>query len=346
MAEVFLAADEALEGAHRLVVIKQMLPGSVEDEHSARMFRHEARIAMQLNHPNIGQVFDAGLDGQSNRYSLVMEFIHGVDLRQILDNEDRPMLPAVAVYIAAQVAAGLSHAHDLSDLDGKPLNVVHRDISPPNIRISHDGAVKLIDFGVAKAAGGSYISLAGVTKGKYGYMAPEQVAGDPVDPRTDVFALGNVLHEMLTYRPLFCRDDINETLRAVMGGDVPAPSTVARRALPTGVDDVVLKALATEPARRYQTAKAMQRDLELVLRHEPASTTDLEELVTALFGDGRERLARMLEKEGESKAPEAEDRTAPAIPSRKTAAPDEEQEEGWVDEESTVLGYQRLRDDD
>lgn len=346
MAEVFLASDERLAGAHRLVVIKRIHPTLLGDEDAAAMFRHEARIATQMSHPNIGHAIEARLGEHGEHYYLVMEFIHGADVRQILRKGPPHMPPALAVHVAAQVAAGLSYAHRMTDVEGRPLNLVHRDVSPANVRISHQGAVKLIDFGVARAAIGSYFSQGLSIKGKFSYMSPEQISARPVDPRTDIFALGIVLFEMLTYRQLFGRKDPGDTLQAILSGDVPPPSRVARWPLPAGVDGVVLRALAREPERRYESARELQRALEQILRQAPASTSDLEEFMTAHFGDGRQRLTELT-------APEEPDGevTRAAIPSLKTLeSPVDEPgaTAGFDDEESesTVMGYLPLNEDD
>jgi eukaryotic-like serine/threonine-protein kinase len=284
MAEVFLAQDAGVAGAERLVVVKRVLPALVKDDHFITMFINEARIATRLSHPHIAHVYEVGQ--HEGAYFLAMEFVHGADLGQILRrNKEHRLTPPQAVLVAARAAAALHHAHQLTDLQGQRLNIVHRDVSPQNIRISHEGIVKVLDFGIAKATSNAETTQSGVLKGKYPYMSPEQIDGLPLDGRSDVFSLGIVLHEMLTYRRLFKRESNIQTLKEISFGIIPTPSQVNGAQLPEALEAIVMRALQRDREARYTTAREMQRDLEAFLRAQPASESDLEELMTRLYGD-------------------------------------------------------------
>src|SRR5262249_30891046 len=174
------------------------------------------------------------------------------------------MTPALAAYIAAQVAAGLDYAHRKTDADGRPLGIVHRDVSPQNVLISHEGDVKLIDFGIARAFRRSASTREGVLKGKFAYMSPEQVRGLPYDRRSDVFAVGTLLYELATGRRLFAGDSDFESLEKVRNADVPAPRTV-RPSVPEALERVILRALAKDPEQRFQWASEMAAELDAFL---------------------------------------------------------------------------------
>ena len=201
MAEVFLAKQKSVGGFERLVCVKCILPHLSEQHDFITMFHDEARIVANFNHPNIAQIIEIGID--QGRAFIAMEYVDGEDLRNLYNLQAKlgePIPQVHAAHIAQSVAAGLHYAHIRTDLDGEPLGVVHRDISPQNILISHDGYVKVIDFGVAKAANKMNETRVGVLKGKYAYMSPEQAMGDPIDGRTDVFALAITLYEITTGR--------------------------------------------------------------------------------------------------------------------------------------------------
>jgi serine/threonine protein kinase len=200
----------------------------------------------------------------------------------------------VACLIASRVAAALHHAHELTDTEGNRLHVVHRDVSPHNIRISYEGAVKVLDFGIAKARTNEDTTETGEIKGKYGYLSPEQVAHRPLDPRSDVFALGIVLHEMLTGERLF-KGATTEILRRIESCQIAPPSEVAGHALPPALDGIVMAALAREPERRFPTARAMQEELEGFLRQYPATDADLRRIMVSLFGRAISRKSQFLE---------------------------------------------------
>ncbi|OGR09218.1 MAG: hypothetical protein A2341_23620 [Deltaproteobacteria bacterium RIFOXYB12_FULL_58_9] len=287
MAEVFLAKHQGLGGFERLVCIKRILPHLSEQEDFIKMFQDEARIVANLIHPNIAQIYDVGqLDGT---YYIAMEYVRGEDLRRVYNGEvarGRAMPLEPAAHIAMGAASGLDFAHRQTSIDGRPLGIVHRDVSPQNILVNYDGHVKLIDFGVAKAEGKLNETRSGVLKGKYSYMSPEQASGDPIDGRSDVFALGITLYEVTTGVRLFKRESEIETLHAVIEGNVTSPGELI-----PGYDDemqeIVMRALAHDPDDRYPTAGDMERSLEgfLVKRNHPTSAASLASYMQDLFAE-------------------------------------------------------------
>jgi len=265
MAEVFLAKQTGLGGFERLVCIKRILPHLGEQEDFVKMFQDEARIAANLIHPNVAQIYDIGQ--VSGAYYIAMEYVRGEDLRRIYNQEvarGRAMPPEPAAQIILGAAAGLDYAHRQTTIDGRPLNIVHRDVSPQNILVTYDGHVKLVDFGVAKAAGKMTETRTGVLKGKYSYMSPEQASGDPIDARTDIFALGITLYEVTTGVRLFKRDNEIETLHAVIECNVAAPGEVLPGYDPD-LETIVMKALSFDPDARFQSAGEMTQALERML---------------------------------------------------------------------------------
>ncbi len=262
MAEVFKAKAFGVEGFERLVAVKRILPSIAEDQEFITMFIDEAKIAVQLTHANIAQIFDLGKVGDS--YFIAMEFVHGKDLRAIFDRARKrgEAVPVpMACYTAMKVCEGLDYAHNKKDAAGRELNLVHRDVSPQNILISYDGESKIIDFGIAKAAGKAGKTQAGILKGKFGYMSPEQVRGLPLDRRSDIFAVGIVLYELLTGERLFVGESDFSTLEKVRNVEIMPPSTYNRR-IPEELEQIVLKALAKDVDDRYQTAMDLHDDLQ------------------------------------------------------------------------------------
>ncbi|MCB9527234.1 MAG: protein kinase [Myxococcales bacterium] len=262
MAEVFKAKTFGVEGFTRAVAIKRILPHLAEDPRFVEMFINEAKVAVQLNHANIAQVYELGRCDDD--HYIAMEYISGKDLLSLAQYVKRTgdRLPVhLAAYIGSRVAEGLGYAHRKTGPDGRPLGIIHRDISPQNVLIAYEGAVKLIDFGIAKAAiHSSHQTQAGVLKGKFGYMSPEQIAGKPLDQRSDIFALGTVLHEMLTGERLFAGDNDFLTLEKVRAAKADAPSR-ANPDVPPPLDNIVMRALAREPGDRYQAASQFADDL-------------------------------------------------------------------------------------
>lgn len=261
MGQVFLA-QTAQAGFEKLVVLKRILPNLVEDEEFLQMFFDEAKIAARLNHPNLAQIFE--LSDVEGMHYLAMEYVQGDDVRRVEKTSrrsEKPLPLGVICRIIADAAAGLDYAHKLKDATGKLLNLIHRDVSPQNILVGFDGGVKLIDFGVARAAGRAQHTATGILKGKYPYMSPEQIAGEEYDHRSDQFALAIVFWELLTGRRLFKGDSDLVTMRLVRECNVPLPSTL-NAALPRGLDDIVLKALAAKPQLRFADTGAFRMAIE------------------------------------------------------------------------------------
>ena len=286
MAELFLAKSEGIEGFEKIVVLKRILPSFAEDEEFIELFVSEARLAAQLDHANIVHVHDIGRDGTD--FFFTMEYLHGHDVRHLLNEARRRehRLPLKFVLaIVAGAAAGLHHAHKQVDFSGRPLGIVHRDISPSNIIITYSGHVKMVDFGIAKAAALSRASRASSLKGKVAYMSPEQCKGDKVDCRSDVFALGLVMQELLTNRPVFGELDHIQAIHAVAAGEV-TPIQELWPECPPGLAAILGRALEPEPEQRYGSAIELQRDLER-FAHEHRlmlSSAELGEFLEAVFG--------------------------------------------------------------
>jgi eukaryotic-like serine/threonine-protein kinase len=262
MAEVFRAKAYGVEGFERLVAVKRILPNIAEDKEFIGMFIDEAKIAVQLNHANIAQIFDLGMVDSS--YYIALEHIHGRDLRAIFDRcreQGQAMPIAQAAFVIMKVCEGLDYAHNKRDQSGRELHLVHRDVSPQNVLVSFEGEIKLIDFGIAKAAGKGAKTQAGILKGKFGYMSPEQVRGLPIDRRTDIFSCGIVLYELLTGERLFVGESDFSTLEKVRNVEILPPSTYNRK-IPDELERIVLKALAKDMEDRYQNAIDLHDDLQ------------------------------------------------------------------------------------
>jgi serine/threonine protein kinase len=226
MAEIYLARQEGIKGFERLVVIKKILPHLARRKRFVEMFFDEARIAALLSHPNIVQIYDLGEDESDSEgsYYIAMEYLEGESLGYLVKQArkaSRLMPSQLAAGIVAQVCDGLDYAHKLHDPKGKPLNIVHRDVSPHNIIVLFSGGVKLVDFGIAKAASQVHQTREGSLKGKLTYIAPEQCESKPVDARSDVFSMGVVLWELLTRRRLFKRDSDAAKVQAIMSDPIP-----------------------------------------------------------------------------------------------------------------------------
>jgi eukaryotic-like serine/threonine-protein kinase len=265
MAEVFKAKTFGVEGFERLLAVKRILPNIAEDEEFISMFIDEAKIAVQLQHANIAQIFDLGrVEGS---FFIALEYVHGRDLRSIFDRmrSRGDSLPvSMACYVMMQVCEGLDYAHNKRDAQGRQLHLIHRDISPQNVLIGYEGEVKLIDFGIAKAAGKASTTQAGILKGKFGYMSPEQVRGLPIDKRSDIFAVGIVLYELLTGERLFVGETDFSTLEKVRNVEIVPPSSYNKK-IPPELERLILKALARDPEDRYSNAIDLHDDLQSFL---------------------------------------------------------------------------------
>jgi eukaryotic-like serine/threonine-protein kinase len=291
MASLYLARFVGPDGFEKHVAIKRIHPHLTENEEFVRMFIDEARLAARINHPNVAQVLELGtVDGS---YFIAMEYVDGETLTAIL-KQTKPDY-AVAARIVSNAAAGLHAAHELRGSDGHPLQVVHRDVSPANILVSYQGAVKVVDFGVARARGAVHSTQVGSLKGKAAYMAPEQARGAQVDRRADVFALGIVLYESTTWRRLFRAETESDTLAKVLQGDIPRPSSMVGD-FPPALEKIIIRALAPEPERRYPTAHQMELDLEqyIVSTGRPVVQATIADLMATVFPDRIEKRKLML----------------------------------------------------
>jgi serine/threonine-protein kinase len=287
MAELFLAIQKSVAGFEKLVVIKRILPAASQDAAFVEMLLHEARIAATLSHPNVVQTFDVGeVDGT---YFIAMEHVHGEDLRSIVRHMKKksvlefPLEHALSIVLGT--CAGLAYAHERRDLDGTPLHIVHRDVSPQNVVVTFTGDVKVVDFGIAKSAVRTEgFSRSGSLKGKVPYMSPEQARGESVDWRSDVFSVGVLLFELTTGKRLFKGANEYETLKLICDQPYPAASQ-AYPGYPAALERVVSKALAKDREKRWQSAREMQAAIEEFVRAErlAASTIGLSQFMQSLF---------------------------------------------------------------
>ncbi len=267
MATVHRAKEIGIEGFERWVALKRLLPHLAEDESFVRAFVREAKLASLLTHPGVVQIYELGRVGHV--YFISMELIDGFDVRQILRQARRVTGPPpirVTVSILAQVCDALEYAHSRVDDEGRPLGLVHRDVSPSNVIVSHDGHVKLIDFGIAKAQTQHLQTQTGKVKGKMAYMAPEAIRGLSLDGRSDLFSLGVLAHEMLTARPLFATKNDYKTLQRVQNAIVAPPLTY-NRDCPAELDAIVLRALERDRDERWDTAGELRDELYRLRKH-------------------------------------------------------------------------------
>lgn len=268
MAELFLARTVGPLGFEKLVVLKKVLPHFSENPRFVQLFLDEARLAAGLDHPHIAHVYDMGMI--AGNYFFTMEYVHGRDVRSVLrETAQRKQRFSIelAVQITCAVASALHHAHERRHKDGTLLGIVHRDVSPSNVVISYDGAIKLLDFGVAKAAGSSTRTRTGTLKGKVSYMSPEQASGARIDRRSDVFSLGVMLWEMVATRRLFKAENDLATIQRIINTNAPALCSV-RPECPPELERIVQNALERDLERRYQTAQQLQSELEFLAREQ------------------------------------------------------------------------------
>ena len=305
MAEIFLARAQSVGGIEKIVAIKRVLPSLTTNKRFVSMFLDEARLAMVLTHANIVQVFDVG--HADDTYFIVMEYVEGVNLRRVFQrlSERGQRLPAhYAVYLMMEVCKGLAHAHDQRDGDGRPLGIVHRDISPPNILISKSGEVKITDFGLAKAATQLEQTDAGIVKGKFSYLSPEAANGVTVDHRADLFAVGILLWELLANRRLFVGKTDLDTIDLVRDAEIPALSLFNRDVTPQ-LEQIVSRALAQDVRARWHSARDLGDELARYLFSNNLKVTayDLAAQIQGLMAeegevvDSAERLVLLVEEE-------------------------------------------------
>ncbi len=285
MASVYVGCLAGAEGFERLVAIKRIHEHLAKEPVFRDMFLDEARVAATLQHPNLVQVTDFGLEGVQPY--LVMEYINGESLSVVLrhcQELTRSIPVVIGARILAWAAEGLHAAHETLDLDGRPQKVVHRDISPHNILVSYDGVVKVTDFGIAKAARRITSTDTGQIKGKLAYMSPEQAQARPLDRRSDIFSLGIVLYETTMGRRLFKQANKFETLRSIIMGTYPKPRTL-EPTYPEELEKIVVRALEPRLSDRYQTAREMQRDLERFFLKDgvPVGSAEVAEFMHAIF---------------------------------------------------------------
>jgi eukaryotic-like serine/threonine-protein kinase len=262
MAEVFKARALGPGGFARDVVIKRILPAHGDDPEFIRMFVDEAKLLGLLHHPNIVDVYDFGED--DGVLFLALEYVEGPSLSRILRTlraANRKAPPAIVAYVAREVCRALDHVHSLCDRDGRPLDAIHRDVTPSNVIVTATGSVKLLDFGVSTFKDAVQITKAGTVKGKPAYLAPEQLEGKPIDGRVDLFALGIVMHEMLSLQHLFAGDSDLGTVKKIMEMQIPSPSAT-REDVPAALGDIVMRALERDRERRFASAAEMARALD------------------------------------------------------------------------------------
>ncbi len=307
MATVYLARTEHRSGFEKVVALKVIHDHLVGENAFVEMFLDEARLAAGIDHPNVCTVFDFGQE--QGVYYLAMEYLLGEPIKRIAriiarrkDKEEIKRLPWYVARIIADASEGLHAAHELRGADGEPLGVVHRDVSPENIVVTYDGGVKIVDFGVAKAAERIHETKISKIKGKFAYVAPEQVRNEEVDRRADVWGLGVCLWEALTLRRLFRRDSDAATLSAVVFDDVPAPSEVSPW-VPADLDKIVLRALARDREQRYRTARALGQELRkfLTISGMTIGTAEISEWMERLFPHERESRLLILQQARQGK---------------------------------------------
>src|SRR5689334_3251251 len=290
MARIYIGRSTGIGSFERHVVLKMILPERANDQTAVHMFLDEARLAASLNHQNVAQVFEVGED--AGIHFLAMEYVHGQDLRALLAKAGTSgtRVPLeLALTVVAGAAAGLEHAHERRNADGTPMGIVHRDVSPSNIMIGYDGAVKLLDFGIAKATSRSVETQSGIIKGKFAYMSPEQCRGRDVDCRSDVFSLGIILYEITTQHRCFRADSDFDTMHRIVTGDVVRPTRLVQ-GYPQALEAIVMKALAVDASQRYQSAGLLLEALEsfAVSARMSLSTMGLGRFMRELFGEVQE----------------------------------------------------------
>jgi serine/threonine-protein kinase len=297
MATVYLAVARGPSSFTKLLVLKVLRDELAGQAETLTMFLDEARLAARLNHPNVVQTNEVGQEGDA--HLLVMEYLDGESLHQLLDRarEKTPVPLAMHLRILSEALNGLHYAHELTDFDGTPLHLVHRDVSPHNVFVTFDGQVKVLDFGIAKAAGSStQTTKTGVIKGKIRYMGPEQIVGDPVDRRADIFAMGTMLWEAAAGQSLWKGSKDLEIMHRVVYEGVPSPREVKPDMLPS-LEAVVMKAMARKIEERYATCLDLQADLEKVLVElgEQVTLKDIAKFTSTLFADVRADRRRLIE---------------------------------------------------
>ena len=288
MGEIYLARAAGIAGFEKYLALKVIRPQYANDKGFVSMLVEEAKLAVRLNHVNICQIFDLGVE--EGRYYIAMEFVDGLDLYRLIKqtSEAGERIPFdMAAFIAAEICAGVDYAHSRKDVNGEPLGVIHRDLSPHNVLVGYDGSVKIIDFGIAKAMARAKTTAAGVIKGKLTYLSPEQASAGEVDHRADLFCVGAVLYELITCTKLYRKsDNLQDTLRHAKHALYANPRRW-RRDLPKSLEDIILKALSREPDDRYQSGEEM-RDVLLRWLHTSGTSFNRRQLEAYLGGKRQE----------------------------------------------------------
>jgi serine/threonine protein kinase len=300
MAEIFLAVAPGPHGDQRLVTLKRILPELREREEFVHMFLDEARISASLAHPHIAQVYELGHEGEE--IFIAMEFIAGQSLASILrrcQRQKRPVPVGFIAMVGRDLCKALDCAHNFTQRSGEHAPIIHRDVSPANVMVTYEGEVKVIDFGVAKAAGSLSRTATGTIKGSRGYMSPEQARGAPLDARSDIFSAGIVLHELLTGQPLFLRDSELATFRGVLRDEIPTAISI-NPGVPRPLSDVVATALSRAVDSRFPNAKEMSRAISNAIPSLISSTADASVLMKQLFSEELRQTEALLKAQTKS----------------------------------------------
>jgi serine/threonine protein kinase len=297
MADVFLSVARGPMGFNKLAVIKRLRAALADDPQFREMFLDEARLAARLNHPNVVHTYEVG--DQDGVYFIAMEYLEGQPLNKVIREavkRNEIFDQCFCARVISDALAGLNHAHELADYDGRPLNIIHRDISPHNIFVTYGGQVKVVDFGIAKAALSSTETEVGVLKGKVAYMSPEQAMAGPIDQRADIFAMGIVLWELLTRQRLMTGDSAASTLNRLLNAPIPSVSTL-REDVDPELDAIVGRALEKDPQYRFQTAQEMRDALDTFIRAtgDKFRQDEVGRRMTTMFAKVREEVQRQIQ---------------------------------------------------
>jgi serine/threonine protein kinase len=328
MADVFKGRVQGPAGFERIFVVKRILPHLSEEPQFTRMFIEEAKLSARLNHPNIVQVFELG--AVDKEYFIAMEYVRGRDLAETMRTfwaRVGPPRPELVAYIGREMCRALAYAHDLTGDDGDLIGMIHRDVSPSNVMLSYEGAVKILDFGIAKALGNESKdegnTQRGTLKGKFAYMAPEQTQGSDVDRRIDIFASGIVLHEILTGRRLFKGENDMQTVEKVRQCEVSPPS-MQNPLCPPEMDAIILRALARDRDERFQSAAEMADALDDIVHAARFQPTHLAHLMRELFPTdmaGSGRVTGAMSVSGSQSRPHSSAMRSPTIPALSVSRP-------------------------
>jgi serine/threonine protein kinase len=318
MARVFLAAPRDRKDSRDLVVVKQLRRDITEDEHALALFMDESRIAMQLDHPNVVRIRE--VVSRPPEYAMVMEFLDGQSLLQVLNRIGAQAMPRDAhIWVIGQILAGLAHAHELKDSSGRPLHIVHRDVSPSNVLVCYDGEAKLLDFGIAKATGAMAATHEGVVRGKLGYASPEQCLGKPVDARSDLYSVGVMLWEAVAGRRRATGETRHSLLQARIEDSEP-PLAIVAPDTPVQLLAIVSRALAYVPEDRYSSARELAADLDAYLAARPQKITParIAALLGPHFEQERVELRRIVDAHFNASKVRTPSGTRPRVPTTRT----------------------------